>query len=400
MFNQRYVDMTQQESVIRKVFMYGRERSKIVGPENVFDYSLGNPSVACPEGFDKAVISLTQSLDSISLHGYSPNLGNDKAREAIADSLNRRFGMNYTVKNIFMAIGAAGALAHALRAVVVEGRGDEVITFAPFFPEYMHYVGGTGAKLVVVPADTTCFQINFAEFEKCLNPNTRAVLINSPNNPSGIVYSTDTIDRLAEILEKKQAEYGHSIYIISDEPYRELIFAGTDSPFIAAHYANTMICYSFSKSMSLPGERIGYIAINTEAEDYDVAVATFAQISRGIGHNCPASLIQMAVAEVIDETSDVSVYETNMNLLYDALTEYGYEIVKPGGTFYMFPKALEEDATAFCEKAKAYDLLLVPSDSFGCPGHFRISYCIDTEKVKRSLPIFKKLAVDYGICKE
>ena len=396
MFNQHYVDMTKKESVIRKIFMYGRERAAVVGADNVFDYSLGNPSVAAPEDFDKAVIELSSKMDSLTLHGYSPNLGNDKARKTIAESLNRRFGLNYTEKNIFMAIGAAGALAHAMRAVVEPGRGDEILTFAPHFPEYGPYVAGTGAKLCVVKADTESFQINFDELEKCLNENTRAVLINSPNNPSGIVYSSKTISRLASILEDRQKQYGHSIYIISDEPYRELVFSDTaDAPFIAKFYANTMICYSFSKSMSLPGERIGYIAINTEADDFDVAVATFAQISREIGHNCPASLIQLAVSEVIDQTSDISVYEKNANILYEALTSYGYSIVKPGGTFYMFPKCLEEDAVAFCERAKKYDLLLVPSDSFGCPGHFRMAYCIPTEKVVRSLPLFKKLAEEY-----
>lgn len=395
MLNQHYVEMTKQESVIRRIFMYGRERAKLVGAENVFDYSLGNPSVPAPEGFDKAVIDLIQNTDSVALHGYSPSLGNDDARKTVAESLNRRFGMNYTEANIFMAVGAAGALAHALRAVVVPGEGDEVITFAPFFPEYMHYVGGSGAKLVPVSADIVSFQINFGELLQRINVHTKAILINSPNNPSGIVYSAETVRQLAAVLEEKQREYGHSIYIISDEPYRELVFSGTDAPFIAKFYANTMVCYSFSKSMSLPGERIGYIAINTEADDFEAAVPTFAQISREIGHNCPASLIQLAVSAVIDETSDISVYETNSNILYQALTEYGYTCVKPDGTFYMFPRSLEPDANAFCERAKKYDLLLVPGDTFGCPGHFRISYCIPTEKVERSLPLFKKLADEY-----
>lgn len=395
MLNQHYVEMTKQESVIRKIFMYGRERARIVGADNVFDYSLGNPSVPAPKGFDEAVVDLIKNTDSVALHGYSPSLGNDYARKTVAESLNRRFGMNYTEANIFMAVGAAGALAHALRAVIVPGAGDEVITFAPFFPEYMHYVGGTGAKLVAVSADIDTFQINFGELLKRINVHTKAILINSPNNPSGIVYSEKTVRRLAEILEEKQREYGHSIYIISDEPYRELVFSGTDAPFIAKLYANTMVCYSFSKSMSLPGERIGYIAINTEADDFESAVPVFAQISREIGHNCPASLIQLAVSAVIDETSDISVYETNSNILYAALREYGYTCVKPGGTFYMFPRSLEPDANAFCERAKKYDLLLVPGDTFGCPGHFRISYCIPTEKVERSLPLFKKLADEY-----
>lgn len=287
-----------------------------------------------------------------------------------------------------MASGAAGALAHAFRLVTQPG--DEILTFAPFFPEYHPYVDLTGAVLKVVPANTADFQINFTAFEEMVNEKTMAILINTPNNPSGIVYSTETIQKLAAVLTKKAEKFGHPIYIISDEPYRELVFAGVDAPCVSKFYDNTIVCYSFSKSLSLPGERIGYVAINPACEGAEFMVPMCAQISRGIGHNCPASIIQLAVAEVLDMTSDISVYETNANLLYDKLTSLGFTCVKPGGTFYIFPKALEEDAKVFCQKALKYDLILVPSDTFGCPGYFRMAYCIDTEKVKRSLTALEK----------
>ena len=393
MLSQHYIDMTSQKSAIRELFDYGSRRAKEIGYENVFDYSLGNPSVPTPQAFSDALVDLIQNTDPVALHGYSPSLGIPSVRQAIADSLNRRFDMNFKIEHIFMAVGAAGAIAHAVRAVTVPG--DEVITFAPFFPEYYHYVNQTGAVLNVVPADVTSFQINFEAFESMITPKTMAVLINTPNNPSGIVYSTATIDRLAAILSEKSREYGHTIYIISDEPYREIIFQGADSPFVAKYYDNTIICYSFSKSVSLPGERIGYVAVNPACEDAALIIDMCGQISRGIGHNCPPSLIQLAITSVLDMTSDISVYEENKNILYKELTRIGFEIVEPGGTFYMFPKALEADAGAFCERAKQHDLLLVPSDTFGCPGHFRICYCIPTEKVRRSIPVFEALAKEY-----
>ncbi len=388
MLSQKFIDMTSQKSVIRNIAEYGWKRAGEIGYDNVFDYSLGNPSVPAPKSVTDALVDLAQNMDPVTLHGYSPSLGINSVKQDIADSLNRRFNMEYKASNIFPVSGAAAAIAHTFRAVTVPG--DEVITFAPFFPEYRPYVETTGATLKIVPADITSFQINFDEFEKMLNPKVMAILINTPNNPSGIVYSTDTIKKLAEILKAKEQEYGHEIYLVSDEPYREIVFTGVDSPCVANFYDNTITCYSFSKSLSLPGERIGYIAVNPTCKEADLIVDVCGQISRGIGHNCPSSMMQYAVAKCIDETADISVYEENKNILYKELTRLGFDIVEPGGTFYIFPKALEEDAVAFCNKALKYDLLLVPSDSFGVPGHFRIAYCVPTEKVLRSIEVFEK----------
>ena len=394
MIAKKYKDMLGKKSVIREISEYGGQRAQEIGYENVFDFSLGNPSVPAPRIVDETIAKLALQGDSLAVHGYSPSLGLDSVREAIAYSLNNRFGMNYSKDHIFPTSGAAAALAHAVRAVTEPG--DEVLTFAPHFSEYYPYINETGAVLKVVPANVENFQINFIAFEKMFNPKVNAILINSPNNPSGVVYSAETLTRLAEILLAKEKEYGHDIYIISDEPYREIIFDGKKTPYTSKFYANTISCYSFSKSLSLPGERIGYIAVNPACKDAALIVDMCGQISRGIGHNCPSSIIQLAVAEVLEQTSDLQVYEDNMHILYDALTEMGFSCVKPDGTFYMFPKSLEPDAVAFCNKAKEFDLLLVPGDGFGCPGHFRIAYCVPTEKVQRSLEAFRKLAAYYN----
>ena len=395
MISEKYKAMLGGKSMIRTLSEFAAKRGAEIGYENVFDYSLGNPSVPVPQEFTDCCIRLLREKDPMQIHGYSPSLGIWSVREAVAASLNRRFGMDYGPEHIFMASGAAGALAHAFRAVTKPG--DEILTFAPFFPEYRPYVEGAGDVLKVVPADTETFQIHFEAFEELLSEKTAAVLINSPNNPSGIVYSEETLRRLADLLRQKQEEYGHDIFLISDEPYREIVFDGKTAPYVSSLYENTISCYSFSKSLSLPGERIGYVAVNPACREAETIVNMCGQISRGTGHNCPPSLIQLAVAEVIDRTADLSVYETNRNLLYDGLRGLGFTCVRPGGTFYIFPKALEEDANVFCQKALAYDLILVPGDTFGCPGYFRMAYCIDTEKVVRSLDALERFVrTEYG----
>ena len=389
MISEFYKEMTGKESVIRQFFDFARGRSAELGPDSVFNFSIGNPSVPAPESLTKALIDIVENGDPVKLHGYSPTLGQDSTKKAIAESLNRRFGMNYGPQHIFPTSGAAGALSHALRCVA--GEGDTVVTFAPYFPEYIPYVTGTGAKLEVVPADTSTFQINFEKFEEMMNENVQAVLINSPNNPSGVVYTTETIKKLAEILSAKQEEYGHEIFLITDEPYREIVFAGVDSPFPSKFYDNSICCYSFSKSLSLPGERIGYMAVNPAAKDADLLVPMAGQISRFTGHNCPTALMQFAIERVIDETSDLSIYEKNAELLYTELTRIGYSVVKPMGTFYMMPKTPFEDANEWCWKAaRELGLITVPGDSFECPGHFRISYCVPTEMIEKSIPLFEQ----------
>lgn len=391
----QYKEMLNGKSVIRELSEYATARGKEIGYGNVFDYSLGNPSVPAPEAFKEAMIRLLTEADSMEVHGYSPSLGIASVKEKVAASLNRRFGMDYSGKHIFMTAGAAGAIAHAVRAVTVPG--DEVLTFAPFFPEYNPYINLSGARLKVVPADTENFQVDFGRFAEMLTDKVAAVLINTPNNPSGVVYTKNTLEKLADMMRRKAEEYGHDIYLISDEPYREILFEGVEEVYVSKLYENTISCYSYSKSLSVPGERIGYIAVNPSCKDAELIVNMCGQISRGIGHNCPSSIIQLAAAETVDETSDLSVYEKNMNILYEELTKLGFTCMKPGGTFYIFPKALEEDAKIFCEKAKKYDLILVPGDTFGCPGYFRMAYCIDTEKVERSLPALRKFVkTEYG----
>lgn len=388
MISKLYKGMLSGKSVIRQLSEFATARGAEIGYENVFDYSLGNPSVPVPDEFNNAIKKLIDEKSPMELHGYSQSLGIPSVREKIAASLNRRFGMDYTADHIFMTSGAAGAIAHAVRCVTEPG--DEVLTFAPYFPEYNPYINLSGAVLKVVPPNTEDFQINFEAFSEMLSEKVMAVLINTPNNPSGIAYSEETIKKLAEILTEKSKEYGHEIYIISDEPYREILFDKKELVYVSKYYDYTLSCYSYSKSLSVPGERIGYVAINPKCPFAKEMVVMCGQISRGTGHNCPSSIIQLAVAETCDLTADLSVYETNMNLIYDELIDLGFTVVRPGGTFYIFPKALEDDAKAFCEKALKYDLILVPADSFGCPGYFRMAYCIDTEKVKRSLVALRK----------
>ncbi len=395
MLVEKYRQMLSGKSVIRQLSEFAAARGQEIGYENVFDYSLGNPSVPVPVEFTERMLHMLATREPSELHGYSPSLGIPSVREAVAQSLERRFGLPYRQEHIFMTLGAAGALAHAFRLVTEPG--DEILTFAPYFPEYHPYVDLTGAVLKVVPPDTESFQIQFEAFEEMLTGKVMAVLVNTPNNPSGVVYSAQTLQRLADILRKKSEEYGHTIYLISDEPYREIVFEGAEAPCVSSFYENTIMCYSFSKSLSLPGERIGYLAVHPACADAADMINMCGQISRGIGHNCPPSIIQLAVAQVIDRTADLRVYEKNMLLLYEELTKLGFTCVKPGGTFYIFPKALEEDAKVFCEKALKYDLILVPGDSFGAPGYFRMAYCIDTEKVVRSLEALRRfVSEEYG----
>lgn len=388
MLVQRYKDMLGGKSVIRELSEFATARGKEIGYENVFDYSLGNPSVAVPKEFNDAIIKALQTMSGQAVHGYSPSLGITSVREKVAASLEKRFGIPYRAEHIFMTSAAASALAHAFRLVTEPG--DEILTFAPFFPEYHPYVDLTGATLKVVPPNFVDFQINFEKTAEMMTEKVMAVMINTPNNPTGVVYSEDTLKKLADLMTEKSKQYGHPIYLITDEPYREIVFGGKQAPCVSKFYDNTIMCYSFSKSLSVPGERIGYLAVNPKAEGAEFMVPMCGQISRGIGHNCPSSVIQLAMAEVLDMTSDLSVYEKNMNLIYNELVDLGIEVVKPDGTFYIFPKAPEADAKAFSKKALAYDLILVPADTFGAPGYFRMAYCIDTEKVERSLPALRK----------
>ena len=397
MINEHYLSMLSNKSVIRNLSEYATARGKEIGYENVFDFSLGNPSVPAPQSVTDVAVSLLQTMEPLRLHGYSPTLGIPEVKEKVAASLNRRFDMNYTGNHIFPTSGAAGALAHALRAVTKPG--DEVLELAPYFPEYNPYIHDTGARIKVVPADMETFQINFEKAEEYLTENVAAVLINTPNNPSGILYSEETLTKLADLLTRKSEQFGHNVFLISDEPYREIIFDGKKAPYVAKFYPHTLTCYSFSKSLSIPGERIGYVAVNPACEHAEELVPMFGQISRGIGHNCPSSLVMLTMAETVDDTADLSVYETNMNFLYDTFKELGFTVIRPGGTFYIMPKALEEDAVAFCQKALKYDIIFVPADGFGAPGYFRVAYCIDTEKVERALDKIREFVKAEYPCK-
>lgn len=394
MLSEKVLELSKQHSVIRDIFEFGMERAKEVGAENVFDFSIGNPSVPAPKEVDETAMKYIKGGDPVAVHGYTSNAGIYEVRDAVAKSLNRRFDTSYSADNIFMTIGAAAAVGICFKSLV-DGPEDEIITFAPYFPEYQVYAEGAGCKLTVIPAETETFQIDFERLESVINVHTKAVLINSPNNPSGAVYSRETIQRLADLLTRKQEETGHSIYIISDEPYREIVYDGVELPHVPKYYGNTLVCYSFSKSLSIPGERIGYIIAPCEAEDYGNLLAVFIAAGRLLSYVSVPALYQKVVGDCVDLTADLSVYQANKDLFYHALTDMGYECVEPGGAFYLFPKALEADAEAFCERAKKYDLLMVPGDSFGCPGYVRISYCVPTERIEKALPLFQKLMDEY-----
>lgn len=391
--SQRMLNLGTARSEIREAFAFAQARAAEVGAENVDDFSIGNPSVPAPATVAEAVHKLVDAIDPIKLHGYTPAQGDGQARGALAEDLNRRFGTNYTADNFYLTAGAAGALCCALSALSCPG--DTFITFAPYFPEYKVFVESAGAELVTVPADIEDFQIDFAAFDQALTPNTKGVIINSPNNPTGVVYSEATIQKLAQVLTEKSKEYGHTIWLISDEPYREIVYRETPLPWVPNYYPNTLVCYSYSKSLSLPGQRIGYVLVPPQAEDADIVYAAVCGAGRALGYVCAPSLFQLVAAECTGQTADIEIYHKNRDLLLNALRDMGYTCAQPDGAFYLFPRSLEPDARAFCERARKYDLVLVPGDSFGCPGHVRISYCVPTEQIQRALHKFEQLAAEY-----
>lgn len=393
MLNERMVALGTQRSVIRELFEFGKLRAAEVGAENVFDFSIGNPSVPAPDCVNETAIKMLQEMDPVVLHGYTSAQGDAIVRKQIADNLNSRFATAFRPENFYMTVGAAASLCCCLNGLC--NPGDEVIVFAPFFPEYRVFIEGAGAKINIIPADIEAFQIDFAAFEAAINEKTKAVIVNSPNNPSGTLYSEETVKKLASILEEASSRFGQPIYLLADEPYREIVFSGQTVPFLPKYYKNTIVCYSWSKSLSLPGERMGYVLVPDEVSDSELVYAAVAGAGRSLGYVNAPSLFQRVCAACVDVTADVAVYETNKNLMVPALRDMGYHVVEPQGTFYMFPRTLDANDIAFCEKAKDFNLLIVPGTGFGCPGHARISYCVPTERAKRSLDAFEKLAKCY-----
>ena len=392
MLNEKMVGLGSRRSVIREIFEYGKKRKAEIGEENVFDFSLGNPSVPTPAAVTAALERIIKETDPVRLHGYTSAQGDMAVRAKIAESIEKRFGFPANKDLIYMTCGAAASLTVTLNALI--NSGDEVIIPAPFFPEYRVFAENAGAHVVTVMCREPDFQLDIKAIENAVTEKTKAIIIHSPNNPTGAVFSPDTIKALSDMLDKKQAEYGTDIYIIADEPYRELSY-GAEVPYIPKYYANTVVCYSYSKSLSLPGERIGYIFIPESAKDSKKIYAAVCGAGRALGFVCAPSLMQYTVAECTDVLPDVSAYKKNRDLLFGALTDYGYEAVPPDGAFYLFVKSPEPDAVAFCERAKKYELLLVPSDDFGCEGYVRISYCVTAEQIEKSLPAFKALIEEY-----
>lgn len=393
--NRRMYGLGSKRSVIREIFEFGKQRAAEVGAENVYDFSLGNPSVAPPQAVEDAIEDLLRGKDMTALHGYTSAPGDLATREAIAGHIRENFGVPADAAHIYMTCGAAASLTISLSAIC--NAGDEVITFAPYFTEYKVFAETAGASLIALPSDPDTFQIDFSALEGAISPKTAAVLVNSPNNPSGVVYGRETVEKLAALLAEKSAEYGHTIYLISDEPYRELVYGGVEVPYLPAYYKDTLVCYSYSKSLSLPGERIGYIFVSPQAKDAGELYLAVCGAGRALGYVCAPSLFQKVIARCQGMTSDVSVYEKNRNTLLSALTSYGFKCVRPDGAFYLFVRSPEPDANAFCERAKQYDLLLVPGDDFGCKGYVRIAYCVSSAMIARSLPAFEKLAKSYGL---
>ncbi|MBR2875197.1 MAG: pyridoxal phosphate-dependent aminotransferase [Clostridia bacterium] len=395
--NEKMYELGSKRSVIREIFEYSKKRAQEIGAENVFDFSLGNPSVPAPNCVKEAILDLLEKEEPTLLHGYTSAQGDLSVRKAIADDINKKFNVGLTPDLIYMTCGAAASLTISLKAVL--NAGEEVIAFAPYFTEYKVFVENANGVLVKCNPEDITFQIDLEHFNSLINKNTRAVILNSPNNPSGVVYTEETIKNVCKILEEKQKEYGKEIYLIVDEPYRELVYGNVKVPYLMNYYDNAIVCYSFSKSLSLPGERIGYIAVNPKMSKKTEVYLSVCGAGRSLGYVCAPSLFQQVVKKTIGATTDVKIYEENRNILLNSLTEYGYTCVNPDGAFYLFVKALEKDANAFAEKAKKYEILVVPCDDFGVEGYVRIAYCVDKERIFNSLPAFKKLAKDYGVIK-
>lgn len=395
-YNQKMYGLGSKRSIIREIFEYSKKRASEIGAENVYDFSLGNPSVPAPADVNDAIRELLDTQSSVMLHGYTSAQGDANVRQVIADNINERFGVGISSNLIYMTCGAAASLSICLKALIEEGSDDECIVFAPFFTEYRVFIENAGGKIVISePAEKT-LQINMEDLEKRISSKTKAVIVNSPNNPSGVVYSEETIKGLCEILKRKSEEYGRTIYLIADEPYRELVYSGVAVPYLMNYYPNTLVCYSYSKSLSLPGERIGYIAVCPNMEDCNNIYLAVCGAGRSLGYVCAPSLFQQVIAKCINAKVNVEAYKENRDILYDNLTAYGYECVKPDGAFYLFVKALEDDAYKFFEKAKAHEILVVPCDDFGIKGYVRIAYCTDKSKVVGALPAFEALAKEYN----
>ncbi len=396
MYNENAYRLGSKRSSIREIFEYAKKRSEEIGAENVFDFSIGNPSVPAPAAVNEAILRITREMPSVELHGYTSAQGDKGVRDTIAANYRKRFGVPLSGDDLYMTCGAAASLTITLNALRTEG--DEVITFAPYFPEYGVFTRGAGMRLTVLPSEEGTLLPDFSALEKAISSATKAVLVNSPNNPSGVVYGGETIARLAELLDRKSAELGAPIYLISDEPYRELIYdKETEVPCIMKYYKNSIVCYSYSKSLSLPGERIGYIAVNPQAENAREVYFSVCGAGRMLGYVCAPALFQRVVAECDGMTADLSVYKRNRDLLYNGLTDCGFTCVYPDGAFYLFVKAAEADAAAFCERAKKHELLLVNGEDFGCKGWVRIAYCVQTERIEKALPLFRALAKEYGL---
>lgn len=397
MISEKMKPMVENNSVVRVMFEEGKRLAAIYGAENVYDFSLGNPNVPAPDAVKESIYEILEEEDSTFVHGYMNNAGYEDVRETIAQSLNQRFGTNFDQNNILMTVGAASGLNVILKTIL--NPGDEVIVFAPYFLEYNSYVRNYDGEMVVISPNTVDFQPNLTEFEEKITAKTRAVIINTPNNPSGVVYSDATLKRLAAIMEKKEQEFGTQIVLISDEPYRELAYDGVEVPYVTKYYANTVIGYSYSKSLSLPGERIGYLVIPNEMEDSRNVFTAATIANRILGSVNAPSLIQRVIKRCIEKGASVNLeaYNRNRNLLYSSLTSYGFECIKPEGAFYLFMKTPTADEKEFCAQAQKHNLLVVPGSSFACPGYVRIAYCVSYEQIERSLPAFQALAKEYGL---